>query len=203
VSEVRTMTLTERLWHGVHALSVLLLTLTGFQIHFPKSFRLFGSFQAAQKLHAVFGIILVLDLCIWAVYQLSSRRIRYFLPNREDLPWGVFRQGRYYLVGIFKAAEHPFESDGIRRKFNPLQKLAYFGVMGTLVPAQVLTGIVLLVHIDVARVLGEQAFRLVSFAHTLLCYAVATFLVSHVYLATTGRTPWAYFRTLVTGRAEH
>lgn len=198
--EVLLITRGERAWHGLHALSVTLLILTGFHIHFPQSFALFGSLKTAMWLHEVFGIIFVLDLVFFVLYQLKTKRIKFFIPNREDLPVGVIRQALYYGYGIFKRAPHPYEADGVTRKFNPMQKMAYLNVMFGLIPLQALTGVVLFVYVKYWDTLTGQQVHYLSLAHILLAFFVSSFVLGHLYLATTGDTPLAHFKTIINGK---
>ena len=40
----------------------------------------------------------------------------------------------------------------------------------------------------------------VAWAHVVAAYAMALFVVVHVYMATTGATPLAYIKAMVTGK---
>jgi len=95
------VTKVERFWHWVNAVGIVLLALSGLNIHFVREFDVFGSLSAAITLHNIVGIIVSLDYLLWAGYMISSRRIRFYLPNRDDMPRGLIRQTRYYLWGIW------------------------------------------------------------------------------------------------------
>ncbi len=62
----------------------------------------------------------------------------------ERQGWGqrAFLQVRFYLYGIIKGEDHPFPATP-RAKFNPLQQVAYLGVMYSLVPLLLLSGVAL------------------------------------------------------------
>ena len=51
-------------------------------------------------------------------------------------------QAKFYLQGIFKDKEHPFEKS-YRKKLNPLQQISYFGLLNVLLPLQIITGAVM------------------------------------------------------------
>ncbi len=191
----------ERAWHWSNATGFVLLVLSGMNIHFARDFNVFGSLSTAVAVHNAAGVIVALDWLVWAVYMLRSRRIRYYLPGREDLAGGVLRQARFYLLGIFRGEAHPFD-EGEARKFNPLQKWTYLGIMAVIVPLQILTGLWLLYLILAWRHAGTGALRALGVSHTILAIFLTAFLVGHLYLATTGETPWAHFKMMLTGFAE-
>lgn len=53
------------------------------------------------------------------------------------------KQTRFYLFGIMQGEEHPFPAT-TQSKFNPLQQVAYVGVMYGLLPLLLLTGLLCL-----------------------------------------------------------
>ena len=116
-------------------------------------------------------------------------------------PRGLILQARYYLMGIFSGAPHPFE-EGETRKFNPLQKWTYLGVMTVLLPVQVLTGLGLFWLIENWRDAGSEYLRALGTVHTVFAILLTAFLLGHIYLATTGETPWAHFKMMFTGYAD-
>lgn len=191
----------ERAWHWTNALGFLLLVLSGLNIHFARDFNLFGTLSTAMAVHNVTGLFVTVDYLVWAIYMVRSRRLRYYLPGRDDLGSGLVRQARYYLAGIFRGAPHPFE-EGKSRKFNPLQKWTYLGVMAVLLPLQVGTGLWLLYLIYRWQLAGAADFRILGVTHTVGAVLLTVFLVIHLYLATTGATPGALVRMMVTGYAE-
>nr|VFJ92796.1 MAG: Thiosulfate reductase cytochrome b subunit [Candidatus Kentron sp. H]VFJ93885.1 MAG: Thiosulfate reductase cytochrome b subunit [Candidatus Kentron sp. H]VFK00396.1 MAG: Thiosulfate reductase cytochrome b subunit [Candidatus Kentron sp. H] len=198
-NKVYLATRVDRLWHWVHALGIVLLILTGLQIHFVEKFPIFRSYDQALYWHNIIGLVVVFDWGLWLLYNLLSGRFaRYYRPNRDDLPAGMMRQGMFYGMGIFKGDPHPFPV-GETRKFNPLQKWTYLGVMAILVPFQIVTGLYLY-----AMVTGFIPFHgadalPVSVLHTAASFLVAMFVVSHIYLGTTGHKPWDQFRFMITG----
>lgn len=191
----------ERVWHWTHALGFLLLALSGLNIHFAREFNLFGTLATAIAVHNVTGVVVAIDYLVWAIYMVRSRRLRYYIPDRNDLGSGLVRQARFYLLGIFRGAPHPFE-EGESRKFNPLQKWTYLGVMAVLLPLQVVTGLWLLYLIYRWQLAGAADLRILGITHTAVAALLTVFLVGHLYLATTGATPWALVRMMVTGYAE-
>ena len=191
----------DRAWHWLHAVLILALILTGFNIHFPQEFNVFGSFETAVKAHNFTGVLVSIDWGVWLIYNLTTRRIKYYLPNGEDLIKGVVKQARFYLYGIFKGEGHPFHTDE-KRKFNPLQKWTYLAVMAFFMPFQIITGVVLLYLVPSGDALADSHLRLYSILHTLAAFALTAFVVGHIYLATTGHNPLSLFKFMITGWHE-
>lgn len=192
----------DRLWHWIHALGIVFLILSGLQIHFVEKFPIFGSYAQVLEWHNLIGLVVVFDWALWFLYNLlSGRFFRYWLPNRDDLTAGLIRQGTFYAVGIFKGSPHPFPV-GETRKFNPLQKWTYLGVMVALIPFQIVTGLYLYAMVTGVMPFDSSRALPVSVLHNAAGFLVAMFVISHVYLGTTGRGPWDQFRLMITGYHE-
>ena len=201
MNRVYLATKSERAGHWINAVGFTLLALSGFNIHFAKEFNVFGTFSVAVFIHNVVGIVVSINYLLWWVYTIGRGRIRFFIPNRDDMPAGLIKQAKFYLFGIFKNAPHPFE-EGVSRKFNPLQKWTYLGVMTVLLPIQVGTGLALFYLIHHWSGPGMAIANRLGVAHTIFAILGSAFLLGHIYLATTGDTPWAHFKMMFTGYAE-
>ena len=201
MKQVYVATRAERAGHWINAVGFVALALSGFNIHFAREFNVFGTFTAAVAVHNVVGIAVSINYVLWWFYTLGTRRIRFYVPDRDDLLTGVIRQARYYLIGIFQGAPHPF-NEGETRKFNPLQKWTYLGVMTVLVPVQVITGLGLFFQIERWQTAGSAYLWVLGVTHTVFAILLTAFLLGHVYLATTGDTPWAHFKMMFTGYAD-
>lgn len=189
----------ERIWHWLQAVAILLLILTGVAIHYPDRFGIFGSMAIALRLHWWIGFALVLNAFLGIFYHVTAEKYHHFLPRMDDFTEAAIRQARFYVYGIFKGETHPLDSDP-RHKLNPLQKITYLALLNILLPFQIVTG-VLMWGAD----RWPQAFERVGGlwvlgpAHTLGAYLFTSFLLGHLYLATTGATPWSLIRTMVRG----
>ncbi len=201
-SKVYLVTPMERAGHWINAIGIILLALSGFNIHFAREFDIFGSLGAAIAIHNVVGVIVSIGWVGWLIYMIATRRIRYYLPNREDLIPGMIKQARFYLVGIFRGEPHAFE-ESKERKFNPLQKWAYLGVMGGMLPAQAITGLALLYFIENWTQFSSGLVGILGILHTILGIFLTAFLIAHIYLATTGETPVQHLKMMFTGWSEH
>jgi thiosulfate reductase cytochrome b subunit len=89
------------------------------------------------------------------------------------------------------------------RKLNPLQQITYLAILNVLLPLQILTG-ALMWGADrwprAAQMIGGLGY--VAPVHTLLAWLFAAFLFMHIYLTTTGHTPTANIKAMVTGWEE-
>jgi thiosulfate reductase cytochrome b subunit len=190
-----------RFWHWLQTFVIALLLITGLIIHRPDVYGIF-SFPYIVLIHNILAVLLVINAALSLFYHLVSGEIRQFIPR----PYGFFDdaiiQARYYLKGIFKGAEHPFEK-APHKKLNPLQQITYFGILNVLLPLQIVTG---------ALMWGVQQWpRIASWFgglpylapfHSLIAWIFAAFIVGHVYLTTTGHQPLTSIQAMMNGWEE-
>jgi len=201
LQEVYMYTMYERLWHWLQTLVILILLFTGLIIHKPDKFGIF-SFNYIVQVHNIMALILVVNAALAAFYHLASGEIQQFLPRPHGFFDQAIVQAKYYLQGIFRGAEHPFEKTP-QQKMNPLQQVTYFGILNVLLPLQIITG---------AMIWGAQRWPGVTDAlgglpflspvHTLVSWLFASFIVMHVYLTTTGHKPLASIKGMIMGWDE-
>jgi len=191
----------QRIWHWLQALIIVLLLVTGLEIHAPESFPLFG-FAAAVAVHSALGFLLIANAVFGLFYHLTTGRIREYLPEPHDFFTMAGRQAIYYLRGIFKGEPHPLE----RRpghKLNPLQQVTYLVILNILLPLQAMTGLLiwgLQRWPEWAGAVG--GLPVLAPTHTLIAWLFGAFLVLHIYLTTTGHTPLSNLRAMITGWDE-
>ncbi len=194
--------LTERIWHWIHAILIILLILSGMQIHWPDALNLFGSFSNAITVHEWSGIFVVLDFLLWLFYNLISKRVSHYIPRKKDIYPGIPKQARFYAYGIFKNEPHPYSASE-DNKFNPLQKMAYFKFMFLMMPILLISGIVYLFpSLFASFIIVIGGLKVLAVIHFIMAIIFAAFLVAHLYLATTGHTVFADFISMITGYAE-
>jgi thiosulfate reductase cytochrome b subunit len=191
----------ERFWHWLQTLVILGLLFTGLIIHKPDMFAIF-SFRYVVLVHNVLAAILVVNAALSAFYHLASGEIQQFIPRPRGFFDQAFEQAKFYLGGIFRGEEHPTVKTR-ERKLNPLQQLTYFGLLNVLLPLQVVTGLLMW---------GAQRWPEISGAlgglpglapfHTLISWLLASFVVMHVYLTTTGHTATANIKAMIMGWDE-
>jgi len=189
----------ERFWHWLQTIGIVILLLTGLVIHRPDMFG-FLSFRNIVIIHNVLAGLLAINAALSLFWHLVSGEIRQFIPRPRGFFDEAAEQAIYYVKGIFKNAPHPFEKTK-ERKLNPLQKIAYFGLLNVLLPLQGLTGILMWLVQKIPAIqtsLGGLPF--LAPVHTLTAWLFATFIVGHVYLTTTaGPKPLDGIRAMVTG----
>jgi thiosulfate reductase cytochrome b subunit len=191
----------ERVWHWLQALTILLLLLTGLEIHAPTSVRLLG-FARATSLHEALALFTIANAFLSLFYHLATGAIRQFFPQPRDFFSLAFAQIAYYTRGIFAGAPHPFAHEP-GRKLNVLQQVTYLGVLNLVLPLQVATGVLMWKAQDWARLVHRLGgLHAVATVHVLGAWIFAAFVVMHVYLTTTGRTPFAHLRAMVLGWEE-
>jgi len=190
-----------RIWHWLNAFGFLALILSGIQIRFPEYANVFGSYRAAIRLHDTAGVVVSISFLLWlGYYLLVARKMRrLYLPTTEDLRHGLLRQAKYYFITYFFGHQSPHHARP-DDKFNPMQKSAYLVIMMVLVPLVILSGLLLMnvgpMH-SLAVLVG--GIKLVAAVHFLLACSLCAFLFTHVYLATLGSSPLAYFKPMLVG----
>ena len=196
-----------RIWHWLNALGIVTLCVSGAQIRFPEYITIIGSYRSAILLHNTAGIIVALSFSVWFFYyKIVAGTIEdIYVPKKYDLTGGLFRQVIFYFFAYFFGVPNPHHATP-DSKFNPLQKSAYLAIMFVLMPLVGLTGI-LLMNMGPMReiVLMLGSLKILVATHFLLACSLCAFLLTHVYLATLGSTPLAYFKPMWTGweKVEH
>lgn len=176
----------ERFWHWAQALLVLTLMFTGGALH---GLYTIVPWKFAFVVHLVAAVAIIV-LWIFAIFwHFTSGEWRQYLPTVNRLGAVV----RFYAYGIFRGEAHPAKPT-IRRKHNPLQRLSYLFLKLVINPAIWITGVLYL-----SVNLTGLALAQVAWAHVIAAYAMATFVVVHVYMATTGETVGAYLKAMLTG----
>lgn len=186
----------ERFWHWSQALLIIALLVTGFEVH--GSYRLLG-FERAVNWHTSLAWSLV-GLWVFAIFwHVTTGEWRQYIPTLGK----VDAMAKYYAYGIFTGAPHPFRVTRLR-KHNPLQRLAYLGVLLLISPLIWFSGWLYLFQSQWTA-WGLSAYlslEWVAFFHALGAFLMLTFLIAHVYLITTGHTPAAHLKAMLTGWEE-
>lgn len=190
-----------RIWHWVHALSIVTLCITGVQIRFPEAVNLFGTYKTAIVLHNTAGIVVAVSMAYWLIYYtvISHSIGRIYFPTKEDIRHGLIRQAVYYFFFYFLGRPNPFHATPVN-KFNALQKTAYLVIMLVFMPAVIITGLLLL-DIQPLRTMLFMlgGIKLVDGLHFLAASCLCAFTFTHFYLTTLGPTPLSEIRTMWTG----
>lgn len=185
----------ERFWHWAQAGLVIALLLTGFEVH--GSYRLFGWGRAAS-LHTMAAWALI-GLWLFAIFwHFTTGEWRQYVPTTDKLGAVL----RYYLTGIFSDEPHPFRVTRLS-KHNPAQRLAYLLVKVVINPLVWVSGLLYLYYNELGAagvaLLPGLSLGAIALVHTAAAFMMLAFLIGHVYLATTGHTPLAHVKAMITG----
>jgi thiosulfate reductase cytochrome b subunit len=186
----------ERFWHWAQAALIIVLLFSGFEIH--GSYRILG-FEDAVTLHRAMAWSLV-TLWVFAIFwHLTTGEWKQYIPTLKKVDAMI----KYYLLGIFIRAPHPFRQTMLR-KHNPLQRLAYLFMWVVISPIIWATGWAYLFYAKWGDWGLDQYLNLedVAFFHAVGAFMMLTFLIAHLYLITTGKTVWAHMRAMITGWEE-
>jgi thiosulfate reductase cytochrome b subunit len=198
LKQVYMYTLYERIWHWLQAVAIFILIFTGLIIHRPDMFGVFD-FGFTVLVHNAVGFLLLINAFLALFFHLASGEIQQYLPQPRGFFNQAITQALFYMRGIFRGEEHPFEKNP-QKKLNPLQQITYFSILNVLLPLQVITGVLIWGMQrwpTVATALGGLAF--LAPLHTLAAWLFASFIIMHVYLTTTGHTPIANIRAMIVG----
>lgn len=158
----------ERFWHWAQALLIVVMLITGFEVH--GSYELLGFKQAVHS-HTLAAWSLV-TLWVFAIFwHLTTGEWRQYIPTLDKMNAMI----RY--TGIFTHAPHPFRAT-VLRKHNPLQRLAYLFLMLVISPMIWLSGWFYLFYGDWSAWGADQYLSLewVAFFHTAGAFMMLTFL---------------------------
>lgn len=188
----------ERFWHWMQAALIIFLGITGFEIH--GTFTLFG-FESAAKMHIVAAYSLIVLIVFAVFWHFTTGEWKQYVPTFSNLK----KQADYYIFGIFKNAPHPTKKT-VLSKLNPLQRLTYLGLKLILIPIVISSGVLYLLYrfpqgdgISSVRI-ADLGF--VAVVHTAGAFLLVAFLITHLYLITTGHTVSSNLKAMITGYEE-
>lgn len=182
----------ERFWHWAQALLIIILMVTGFEIH--GTYRLIG-FVGAIHLHNFAAFVLIVLAAFTIFWHFTTGEWRQYLPKRQNLGAMVW----FYLVGIFQGKPHPSEPTRPVAKFNPLQRLSYLSFKILIFPVMATTGLFYLFYNQWSVIGLSGSVAPVALLHTLGAFLLVAFLIVHVYMTTTGRTVFSNIKSMFTG----
>lgn len=185
----------ERFWHWSQAALIMLMMLTGFEVH--GSYTLLG-YQTATEVHTIAAWSLV-SLWVFAIFwHFTTGEWKQYIPTMQK----VDAMLKFYLTGIFTDAPHPFKQTTVS-KHNPLQRLAYLFVLAIINPLIWITGWFYLFYSS----WGDWGFgwvnlEYIAFFHVVAAFMMLIFFIAHIYLATAGHTVTAHIKAMITGWEE-
>ena len=188
----------ERFWHWSQASLIIFLAVTGFEVH--GAFNVFG-FEKAAEFHRTASWLLIGLIVLSIFWHVTTGEWRQYIPTTKYLKEQIL----YYLSGIFKGEHHPTEKTELS-KLNPLQRIVYLGFKLVLIPMTIISGILYMLYktIDQNNLIVVEDYPLASIAfwHTMGAILLMIFLVVHVYMTTTGKTPTSNIKAMITGFEE-
>lgn len=191
-----------RIWHLVNAIMIIILILTGISMQYSNPDRPFIRFDLAVTWHNAAGVILTISYVIFVVGNIATGNWKYYRLRLKGLTQRMMKQFRYYLLGVYKGESAPFPISK-DRKFNPLQKVAYFAIMYIFMPLIFITGWALLFPESIwLNVFGISGILLTALLHIVAGFIVSIFLFVHIYFSTFGKTTTSNFRSMVNGYQE-
>lgn len=184
----------ERFWHWTQGVLVILLGITGFEIH--DSFSLFG-YETAVRLHSASSWAFLILIVVAVFWLFVTGQYQNFIPTTKNMK----AQVNYYLSGIFKGAVHPEHKTKLS-KLNPLQRIVYLALIILVFPVQLITGFLYMFYHYPNKPIELSGLETVATLHTLAAFLLVLFLIVHLYLITTGTTPFTNLKAMITGYEE-
>lgn len=188
----------ERFWHWTQAILVLFLAMTGFEVH--DSIHLFG-YENAVVYHRMAAWMLLGLIAFSIFWHITTGEWRQYIPSFSKLS----AQIHYYTFGMFKGEPHPTHKTA-RNKLNPLQAMTYLGFKLVMAPLIVVTGMIYMFYRTIDDndmvMVSDIPLEWIAWLHTFGAYLLMMFVVIHVYMTTTGTTPLANIKAMLTGYEE-
>jgi thiosulfate reductase cytochrome b subunit len=171
-----------RLWHSVNGILCLTLIATGLMMQYASPIRLIVSFKTVIFIHNFSGITLIINWLFFIIANGLSANGSFYWPRLAVFKESIV-QIRYYAYGMFKGEPKSFKEDA-KRKFNPLQQMAYFSTLYIMAPLLVFTGFLMynmeLLLTDEKSIIIYQAC---DFIHICAAFMITVFLIIHLYMA--------------------
>lgn len=191
-----------RLWHWTNALLIITLTVTGVSLHFADPKLPLVEFSLAARIHDVAGLALVANYGFFVIANIVSGNWWQYVPKPPGILERCRVQAKWYVWGIFKGEPHPYRVSE-EANFNAMQAISYWVIMYVVLPIMLLTGIAFLFpEVAPDRVFGFDGLLPVAILHYLTGAVIVIFMITHVYLGTTGKTPTSMFKTMINGWHE-
>jgi thiosulfate reductase cytochrome b subunit len=191
IKKVYLYTRFERLWHWLQGLMIIVLMVTGFEVH--GTFKLMG-FQTAVDVHNFVGLSWLILFSFFVFWLLTTGEWKQYIPTTKKLVDVIV----YYAYGIFKGREHPVQKSR-GAKHNPLQRLTYLGIAAMMLPVQMATGLIYYLYNFMP---GSISLSILAVVHTLMAFLLVNFLIIHVYMTTTGHSPFSHIAGMISGWEE-
>jgi thiosulfate reductase cytochrome b subunit len=192
-----------RIWHWSNALLILILGITGMSVHFADPDLMLVEFSLAVRIHNIAGVTLIGAYLFFVVANIVSGNWWQFVPKPPGILQRLIKQALWYGIGVFKGEPHPHEPSKDEH-FNVLQAVTYWNVMYLLMPVILISGLIYLYpEFAPDTLFGFDGLLPIALVHYLSAVAILLFMLSHIYLGTTGKTVGQMFRMMITGWHVH
>ena len=183
-----------RFWHWTQALLILFLAMTGLEVH--GTYKLFG-YEKAVYYHnnAAWSLIILIIFTIF--WDFAIGEWRQYVPTLKLMK----EQINYYIIGIFHKAEHPTHKTKYT-KFNPLQRMTYFGLKLIIIPVMIASGLLYFYFFSNLNNGTNISLSWIAYIHVFGAFILIGFVFIHVYLTTTGHTVFSSIKAMITGWEE-
>lgn len=191
-----------RIWHGINALGIILLIITGLSMQYGSIDYPLIPFKASVFVHNFSGVILGVSYVGFILGNfLSDNGIQYRFKIK-GLAIRFKKQILYYTFGYFNDEKRPYPITK-ESKFNPLQRVSYAVTMYFFMPLVVITGIGLFYpELIFERIFGVSGIQLAALVHSIMGFFISFFLIIHLYVASIGKHPLKNYQSIVYGYHE-
>jgi thiosulfate reductase cytochrome b subunit len=187
-----------RLWHWSNALLFIILIMSGASLHYANAHH-FLAFDTLILVHNTAGILLTISWLCFFIGNFFTENGKHYRIKLRGMIARLIKQSRYYAIGIFKGEPHPFHVS-TEMKFNTLQQLSYIGIMYGLMPILIMSGLLFLFPGYLPdKLMDIGSIWIVAMTHLLVAYLLILFMLSHIYIITTGGTIFSNLQAMITG----
>ncbi len=187
-----------RIWHGINALGIILLIITGLSMNAGVESS-FIQFNLAVNIHNISGVMVSLNYLLFIIGNAMSGNSKFYIVKPKGFLKRPMKQAYYYAWGMFHGMKAPYPLSE-KRKFNPLQKYFYIIVMYIAVPIVIFTGFALLFpEIIFERIYSISGILITAVSHSVFGFFISIFLIIHLYVASIGKSPTENFKSILTG----
>lgn len=185
----------ERFWHWFQAFLIIMLIVTGLEVH--GSINVFGFFKSVN-IHNILGIVWFLSFNFFVFWLFITGEWKQYIPTTKLM----YEVAVHYSYGIFLGRSHPYKKSK-DHKHNPLQRVTYLILASCLLTFQMISGIMYLLY-NFWEIIGIENLdlKLLATLHLVGGFSILLFLIVHLYMITTGHTIFAHLKSMITGWEE-
>ncbi len=192
-----------RIWHWSNALLMILLMISGINLHFSYLPVTIMSFELSIAVHNVSGITLSVLYILYLLWNGYTGNWRQYVPKLNGLTDNINRQNYFVMRGIFKGDPPPVLPTQ-EHKYNVVQQITYFLVMYGAMPLLIITGLVFFFpEVAPESLFDFNGMVLVAISHYVTGFVFVMFMIGHIYMGTMGITVSAGIKMMITGWHDH